>query len=77
MYKTLKSAKNFKSVKRGGGKSRKISKRLQVKRGGRVTYPIEYFGGRGNVACKNANNVKKIVIVGGKRKRRRVRTRRR
>ncbi len=65
----------IRTFKRGGVRkrrsvrpTRKVSKGgLRIK-GGRVTYPIEYFGGKNTPSV--SNNSKIIVIKGGKRRRR-------
>lgn len=62
----------IKTFKRGGVRkrrsvrqTRKVSKGgLRVK-GGRVTFPMEYFGGKNT---HNLNNSKIIVLNGGKRR---------
>jgi len=64
----------LRTFKRGGVRkrrsvrpTRKVSKGGLRINGGRVTFPIEYFGGKNTPSL---NNSKIIVIKGGKRRRR-------
>jgi len=63
----------IKTFKRGGVRkrrstrpTRKVSKGGVRVKGGRVTFPMEYFGGKNTTSL---NNNKIIVLTGGRRRR--------
>ena len=68
MIKTFKKSKGGK--RRSVTPTRKVSKGGARVKGGRVSYPIKYFGGIDKSNLLNNNNNKIIVIKGGKRRRR-------
>ena len=60
-------------IKRGGNlnkknsiKSRKLAKRIRLKKGGTQSFPLEYFRKNNNIKGES----KKIVVIGGNKKRR-------
>ena len=59
MLRTIKRSRGGRVKTRKGGRSRKLAKRIRLKKGGQPVLPLEYF---------RKPTLKKIVVIGGKKR---------